>query len=245
MRNFFEYIGKVFLFISEIIKTILKIPQSFRLIIEQIVSIGVQSLSIIIFTSFFAGMATAFQAKYQAGEYMPEIYIGMSTAKAFLIVLGPLLTGLIISGRVASSIAAELGTMKVTEQIDALETMAINPIRYLVLPRVIAGAISIPFLTVIFIVVACLGGIVCAGTILGIKPTIFIEGLRMNFIPHELWGGLLKAFCFGMIMTIMGSFYGFNAKGGAEGVGKAATSAVISSSILVLVFEFIIAQLVF
>ncbi|MDI6839290.1 MAG: ABC transporter permease [bacterium] len=245
MKGTFEYIGDVALFVKDVFRTIPRFYKSTHLIIEQIVFIGVGSLLIVLVTNFFGGAVTAYQAAFQGREYLPDVYVGMSVIKAYMIELGPLLTGLIVGGRVGSSITAEIGSMRITEQIDALETLAIDPIRYLVLPRVIGGAIALPLLTVAAEFIACVGGGVCSVFLLHIKPLVYLEGLRFQFMQHILWGGLLKAFVFGIIIGLMGSYHGFRATGGAEGVGKATTYAVVSIFILVLIFDFVIAQIVF
>lgn len=240
----FGYIGGVCLFLWTIITKLHQIPRSFKLIVNQVLYIGINSLSIVIVVSLFIGMVTAYQASFQVGGYMPEPYLGMAVAKALMIELSPLLTGLIMAGRVSSSLAAEIGTMKVTEQIDALESLAIDPIRYLAMPRFVAGLISLPLLTVVSELVGFFGGGLCAIFLFDIKPIVYIEGLRVNYFPHELWGGLLKALCFGFVITVMGTYYGFMAEGGAEGVGKAATKAVVSSSILILFFDLLVAWII-
>ncbi|OYD16904.1 hypothetical protein CH333_02340 [candidate division WOR-3 bacterium JGI_Cruoil_03_44_89] len=245
IESVFGYIGGVCLFLWTIITKLYQVPRSFKLIVNQIVSMGIGSLPIVVVVSLFMGMVTAYQAALQVGGYMPESYLGMAVAKALMIELGPLLTGLIVAGRVSSSLAAEIGTMKVTEQIDALESLAVDPIRYLAMPRFVSGLISLPILTVISELVGFFGGGLCAVLLFDIRPIVYIEGLRVNYFPHELWGGLLKALCFGFVIALMGTYYGFTTKGGAEGVGKAATKAVVSASILILFFDFLIAWIVF
>ena len=206
---------------------------------------GIGSLTIVIFTSIFTGMVTAFQAFVQASKYMPIVYVGMSVAKAEFIELGPMLTGLIITGRVCSSIAAEIGTMVVTEQVDALESMAINPIEYLVVPRVAASTLIMPLLTVISEWFAILGGLIFSVLALKIPVSVYMRGVRLHFIPIEMWGGLIKAATFGLIIGIMGCYNGLKTRGGAEGVGKATTDAVVSASVLILVADYVVARLIF
>ena len=245
MKGAIEYIGEVALFVKELFRTIPMFYKSFHLIIEQIVFIGIGSLLIVLATNFFGGAVTAYQAAFQGHQYLPDVYIGMSVIKAYMIELGPLLTGLIVGGKVGSAITAEIGSMRITEQIDALETLAIDPVRYLVLPRVIGAAIALPLLTAIAELMACIGGGVCAILFLHIKPLVYLEGLRLQFLTHELWGGLIKALVFGIIIGLMGSYYGFKTTGGAEGVGRATTRAVVSIFVLILLFDFVIAQIVF
>lgn len=245
VESVFGYVGRVCLFLWAIIRQLYQIPVSLRLIANQILYTGASSLPIVIMVSLFIGMVTAHQASHQVGGYLPETYLGMAVAKVLMIQLSPLITGLIIAGRVGSSYAAEIGTMKVTEQIDALESLAIDPIRYLAMPRFISGLVSLPLLTVVSVVVGCLGGGLSAVFLFDIRPIVYIEGLRINYLPQDLWAGLLKAVCSGFVIPLMGVYYGFMAEGGAEGVGKAATKAVVSSSILIIFFDLLVAWIIF
>jgi phospholipid/cholesterol/gamma-HCH transport system permease protein len=240
-----SFVGGVFIMILEIGKNVKRLPRSTGLIVEQMMSMGVDSLPIVCLTSIFIGMVTTFQAHFQTQDYVPVVYVSMSVSKAVMIELGPIMTGLVVAGRVGSSIAAELGTMRVTEQIDALETLAIDPVGYLVLPRFVSGVIMLPTLVIISEVVAIGGGLSVAVLGLDIPLHTFVTGLRIHFIARELFGGLLKAVFFGAIIAIMGSYHGFETKGGAEGVGKSTTRAVVSSSVLILISNYIIARLVF
>jgi len=229
-------------------QTIISIPTIFRrgyLLAQQIVFMGIGSLTIVILTSVFTGMVTALQAFAQGSRYVPAVYVGMSVARAEFIELGPMLTGLILTGRVCSSIAAEIGTMVVTEQVDALESMAINPIEYLVVPRVVSSTFILPLLTVVSEGFAILGGMVFSHYALQIPISIYLRGVRLHFHPIELWGGLIKAATFGLIIGFMGCYSGLKTKGGAEGVGKATTDAVVSASVLILIADYIVARIIF
>ena len=240
-----SFAGGVFIMLFNVGKSFPRLPRSLRLLVEQMMSMGVDSLPIVCLTSVFIGMVTTFQAHFQTQDYVPVVYVSMSVSKAIMIELGPIMTGLVVAGRVGSSIAAELGTMKVTEQIDALESLAIDPIGYLVMPRFLSGIIMLPVLVVISEAVAILGGLLVATFGLGISLHTFLLGLRIHFLARELFGGLIKAFFFGGIIAIMGSYHGFEARGGAEGVGRATTRAVVSSSVLILISNYLIARLVF
>lgn len=240
-----EYVGSVFVLLWQVLLNLRGLYRKFGFFIEQIHSQGVKSISIVLFTSVFMGMVTAYQAYYQGQNYMPDVYIGMAVTKALFIELGPLIVGLVIAGRVASSIAAELGTMKVTEQIDALEALAINPIEHLVVPRVFAGIIVLPILTIIAEFTGIIGGWMLSVYSLNISHAVFWRGVRLDYIPITLYGGLIKSMTFGLTLTLMGCFYGLRAKGGAEGVGEATTKAVISSTILILFLDYVVSRLVF
>ncbi len=245
VRSFFSYVGGVIIILTEGFKNFHRIPKSYRLILNQILSMGISSLPIVVLVSVFAGMVTCFQAAFQTKAYVPELYVGMSVAKAVMIELGPMLTGLVVAGRVSSSIAAELGTMKVTEQIDALEIMGIDPGRYLVMPRIFSGIITLPILTILAEIIMILGGLFVSVYGLDISPYIYLRGVRTNFIQIELWGGLIKSVVFGLIIGLMGCYHGFQSKGGAEGVGQATTRAVVSAMVLILIFDYFIARVVF
>jgi phospholipid/cholesterol/gamma-HCH transport system permease protein len=240
-----EYVGSIFVLLWQVIINIKGLYRKFGLFLSQIYFQGVKSLSIVLFTSLFMGMVTAYQAYYQAQQYMPDVYVGMALTKVLFIELGPLITGLVIAGRVSSSLAAELGSMKVTEQIDALEVFAINPIEHLVVPRVFAGIIILPILTIISEFTGIIGGWILSVYSLNIPHAVFWRGVRLNYIPITLYGGLIKAMTFGLTLTTMGCFYGLRAKGGAEGVGDATTKAVISSTILILFLDYVVSRLVF
>lgn len=245
LLNAMEYIGAIFLLLWQVIVNVRGLYRKFGLFTGQIYFQGVKSISIVMFTSLFMGMVTAYQAYYQARNYMPDVYVGMAVCKALFIELGPLIVGLVVAGRVASSIAAELGTMKVTEQIDALEALAINPIEHLVVPRIIAGIIVLPLLTIIAEIVGIIGGWLLSIWSLHIPTAVYWRGVRLDYIPITLYGGLIKSITFGLVLTLMGSFYGLRAKGGAEGVGEATTKAVISSTILILFLDYVVSRLVF
>jgi phospholipid/cholesterol/gamma-HCH transport system permease protein len=239
------YIGGVFTLLGETFSQIKGLIRKFDLFIEQVFFQGIKSISIVVFTSLFMGMVTAYQAHYQGQQYAPDVYIGMLVSKALLIELGPLIVGLVVAGRVASSIAAELGSMKVTEQIDALEAFAINPIEHLVVPRVFAGIFVLPILTIIAEFVGIIGGWLLSIMSLNISSAVFWRGVRLNYYPITLYGGLIKAMAFGLTLTVMGCYYGLRTEGGAEGVGESTTKAVISSTILVLILDFFVGRLVF
>jgi phospholipid/cholesterol/gamma-HCH transport system permease protein len=245
MLSSMEYIGGIFILTTRTFLNIRGLFRKFDLFVEQMFFQGVKSISIVLFTSLFMGMVTAYQAHYQAKQYMPDVYIGMSVCKALFIELGPLIVGLVIAGRVASSIAAELGSMKVTEQIDALEAFAIDPVEHLVVPRVFTGIIIMPILTTIAELTGVVGGWILSVASLNITSAIYWRGVRLNYYPITLYGGLIKSMAFGLTLTIMGCYYGLRTEGGAEGVGESTTKAVISSTILILVLDYVISRIVF
>ena len=222
-----------------------KLGRSMPLVIEQARRIGVESLPLVIITSIFTGAVTAVQAAYQLKDFVPKIYLGTAIYKSVVIELGPVLTALVVGGRVSASIAAELGTMRVTEQIDAMDAMAIDPVRYLTMPRIVAALIMLPTLTVFADVLAIGGGFFISNASLDISPKIFVEGMKLLFFPRDVMGGLIKAFVFGGIISLMGCSAGLRTIGGAVGVGAAATRAVVTSCVLILVSDYVLAVLLF
>jgi phospholipid/cholesterol/gamma-HCH transport system permease protein len=218
---------------------------SFRLIVDQMDTIGVGSLGLVIVVSLFTGAVAAVQAAYQFSNVVPLKYLGAVILRSVIIELGPVLTALVVGGRVGASIAAELGTMKVTEQVDALRAMGVNPLRYLILPRVLAATVMLPVITIFSDAIAVFGGFVVAVLSIGVSPGTYVNGLKDYFYLKDLFSGLLKAVVFGNIIGTMGCFYGFTTEGGAEGVGRATTRAVVSSCVLVLVTDYVLASVLF
>jgi len=222
-----------------------KLRTTMSRILQQVYSVGIGSLPIIIVISIFTGLVTTVQTSYQLIGFVPRYLIGTTIGRMVLIELGPILTALMVSGRCASSMAAEIGTMRVTEQIDALETMAIDPYRFLSLPRIIATVFVLPLLTAISEAVSLLCSAFYSSQFLNIPYSLFNYGLTHYFRMEDLFGGLIKTFFFALVIANAGCYFGFNVKGGAREVGRAATYAVVTSSILILVLDFIVALVIF
>ncbi|HER00632.1 MAG TPA: ABC transporter permease [candidate division Zixibacteria bacterium] len=238
-------IGGLFIMIWGIILSVPTIFKRIRLIFEQMLMMGVRSLPLVILTSVFTGSVTAWQAAYQFKGLVPLEWLGLTVAKTVFIELGPVLTSLVLAGRVGASIAAELGTMRVTEQIDALESMGINPVGYLVMPRLVAGMIMVPVLVMFANIIAILGGMVVAVMLVNISYETFTDSIKSYVYIRDVVSGLQKSVGFGAIIALMGCYNGFNAKGGAEGVGLATTRAVVLASVLILVSDYIMATILF
>jgi phospholipid/cholesterol/gamma-HCH transport system permease protein len=243
--TFFEDVGGLAILIRRIFLGLPSVFSKFRLTSEQMLLMGVNSLPLVALVSVFTGGVAAVQAVYQISDYVPMRYLGTAVGKAVMIELAPVLTALVVAGRVGAAIAAELGTMKVTEQIDALETLALDPVKYLVIPRFVAGLIMLPVLTVFSDTVALLGGIGVSAFSLHVSPHVFLNGLQDFFKMMDLTSGLLKAFVFGSIISIIGCYQGFKTTGGAEGVGRSATRAVVISSGLILISDYVVASILF
>jgi len=210
---------------------------------EQGVHVGYGSLFIIILTAGFAGGVTALQAGYQFTGGIPVYFAAGVIVESIILELGPVLTALILAGRIGARYAAELGTMRVTEQIDALESLGRSSISHLVIPRVVAGTIMLPVLVVFADAVGIGVGWVAAKGSLGISNADFIYGARYFFKPFDLWYSMIKSFAFGLAITIIPCYVGFSTKQGAEGVGRSTTAAVVSASVLVLFLDVALAKI--
>ncbi|MFH1288927.1 MAG: ABC transporter permease [bacterium] len=213
-------------------------PFNFRQTLIHMERIGVSSLPVVLITAGFTGMVLAVQTFYGMSFMNISRYVGPVVGLSMTRELGPVLTGLIVAGRISSSMAAELGTMQVTEQIDALSTLAINPYRYLVVPRLIASVIMLPLLTIVAAITGILGGLLVSAKGFHVNPVLYFETTRNVLLLKDIYNGLLKAFFFGMIIAIVGCYKGFSTRGGAEGVGLATTDAVVLASILILVSDY-------
>jgi phospholipid/cholesterol/gamma-HCH transport system permease protein len=242
---FFQQAGAVFILVWKAARYLSKIWNNRSLVLNQMLEIGVRSIPLVIFVGIFAGAVASVQTAYQLKGYISLNYLGAATSVAIFIELGPVLTALVIAGRVGASIAAEIGTMKVTEQIDALESLAIDPIRYLAMPRILSGFFMIPILTIIADFVGVLGAYVVAYINLGLPPEIFFGSVKEFFSILNVMSGLIKAFFFGGTTAIIGCYVGFNTTGGAEGVGKATIRAFVLSSALILLNDYILSVLLF
>lgn len=244
--NAISWVGGVSLLLGRFVVHLKDIPKSTRIILEQFYTLGVKSLPLIVIVALFVGAVSAWQAAYQFKFIgAPLRYLGQMVGKAVLIELGPVLSALVFAGRVGAGITAELGTMKVTEQIDALDAMGISPTRYLMLPRVLACLLMVPILVIFADFVAIVSGLIVSMFGVNISSETYLNGLRGSFRLDDLTNGLIKAAVFGLIIGVVGCYEGFSTKGGAEGVGAATTQSVVISSVLVLVFNFIFAVLLF
>ena len=232
--EFVRYAGGTSILLGETLFWIPMPPLRRRQIIEQMSKIGVDSLPIVSLISLFTGMVLALQSAYQMQKLSAEMYIASLVALSMTRELGPVLTALIVAGRVGASITAELGTMQVTEQIDALETLATNPVKYLVVPRFLALVIMIPILTLYADAIGCLGGYLIGVYKLDISHALYMKFTWKALKYKDIYTGLIKSTFFAVIICIIACFEGMKAEGGAEGVGKATTSSVVTSFILII-----------
>jgi len=208
-----------------------------RLLLGQMARIGVDSVPIALFIATFTGVVMALQASYTFTGAVPLYFVGTLVGKTMVLELGPVLTGLALSGRVGANIAAELGTMRVTEQIDALETLAYDPAAYLVVPRVLAGILMFPLVVILATAVGIVAGWVTSLQLLDMSTSEFMKGLRLFFEPWDIQFAAIKSLSFGFTVTSIGCFFGFTTHGGAEGVGASTTRAVVVSSMVILVLD--------
>ena len=240
-----EESGRVMILFIRTLGLTFRPPFDLRGLLRQIERVGVNSIPVVLITGAFTGMVLALQSYTGFKRFNAEAFVGTVVALSMTRELGPVLSGLMVSGRIGSAMAAELGTMQVTEQIDALYTLATNPIKYLIVPRFLASLIIMPVLTVFADAVGMLGGYAVSVYLLGSNPTIYIRRTYDYLDLEDIYIGLLKACVFGMIIAIIGCYQGFNAQGGAEGVGKATTRAVVLSSLLILIANYFITALFF
>lgn len=207
------------------------------LFVPQLAAIGVASVPIALFIASFTGIVLAIQASYTFTGTVPLYFVGALVGKTIILELGPVLTGLALAGRVGASIAAEIGTMRVTEQIDALESLAYDPVAYLVVPRVVAGLVMFPVVVALAIAMGIVAGWVTSMALLDVASPEFVRGLKLFFLPYDVRFALIKAASFGLTVTGLGCFYGYTTSGGAQGVGIATTRAVVVSSMVILVLD--------
>src|SRR5579859_1548004 len=210
---------------------------------EQTMSVGYGSIFIVLLVAGFAGAVTSLQAGYQFTGQLPIYVAGGVISESMILELGPVLTGLILSGRIGARYAAELGTMRVTEQIDALEALGRNPVSHLLLPRILAGALMVPVLVMIANVTGLLAGWLAAKSSLGITDSDFVYGARYFFRSFDMWYSLIKSEAFGIVVTAIPCYVGFSAVRGAEGVGRAVTQAVVVSGVMILLLDTVLAKI--
>jgi phospholipid/cholesterol/gamma-HCH transport system permease protein len=239
------HIGGLATFTGEALAGVVRPPIYTRLILSQMVRIGYFSLPVVGLTAFFTGGVLALQIYLGGNRFGAEAIVPQVVVLGITRELGPVIAGLMIAGRVAAAIAAEIGTMKVTEQIDALTTLATNPIKYLVVPRVVAAVISMPILTAIGDSIGVMGGYVVSVYSLDFNGTSYLKNTVDFAHQEDIMSGLIKAAVFGFIVALMGCYNGFNSKGGAQGVGNATTNAVVASSILILAADYVLTALLF
>jgi len=232
--------GEILVFAANSVINCFTPPFYPRLILRQFLQIGYYSLPVVGLTAIFSGAVLALQSYSGFSRFNAESSIATVVVLSITRELGPVLAGLMVAGRVGAAMAAEIGTMKVTEQIDALRTLSTNPFKYLIAPRVIAGVLMMPFLVLIADIIGVLGGYLVSVHSLGFSPGPYISNTFKFLEQIDVVSGLVKSAFFGLVIAIMGCYFGYNSRGGAEGVGVATTNAVVSASITILLLNYII-----
>ena len=237
--------GKVALFAASGVSHIFRPPFYGRLFLAALLEIGFFSLPVVALTAVFTGMVLALQSYTGFSRFSAEGAVANVVVLSVTRELGPVLAGLMVVGRVGAAMAAEIGTMRVTDQIDALSTLSTNPMKYLVAPRLLAGTIALPLLVLVADVLGVLGGFIISTVKLGFNPGSYLTRTLNYLEPEDVVSGLAKAAVFGFLISLMGCYQGYNSKGGAQGVGAATTSAVVAASILILAFDYVLTEMFF
>jgi len=241
----FEQTGLWFSALWDTFRWTIRRPFDGREWLRQMVRVGVDSIPVVVLTAMFTGMVLALQTFIGFRRVHAEQFVASVVSLAMLRELSPVLVGLMVTGRVGSSMAAEIGTMKVTEQIDALKALATEPVQYLFVPRVVAGVVMLPFLVILGDFLGIYGGYLIAVKMMKTNPVVYQQNTYQFLTLNDLWSGLIKAAAFGLILTLTGCVRGYYTTGGAEGVGRATTNAVVSASLIILLSDFFLTKILF
>jgi len=232
-----QAVGRWGQFMADMVRALPDVTTWGRLALVQMRRVGVDSLPVALFIAAFTGVVLALQASYTFTGTVPLYFVGTLVGKTMMLELGPVLAGLALAGRVGASMAAELGTMKVTEQVDALETLAYDPQSFLVVPRVLAGTVMFPIVVALAVLVGIMTGWMTSLWLLNLSTPEFVKGLRQFYQFKDTWFGLFKSATFGFTITTVGCVVGLSTRGGAEGVGRSTTRAVVYSAVAILVLD--------
>ena len=238
-------VGEIFWLLFQVIIRVPLVRKNPGLTIRQMISVGVSSIPLLFITSLFTGAVAAVQSEYQFRNFIPDKFIGTAVSKMVLIELGPILTALVLAGRVGSALAAEIGSMKGKEELSAFEALNLDPLRYLALPRFIAFFFMVPCLSILSSFLAIIGGWIVCVLALDITTYTYYTGLQYMFQGMDLISGIIKSFIFGVIIFLLGYYHGLNAGNGAKGVGLATMKTVVSACVSLLIFDFLIAIIMF
>jgi phospholipid/cholesterol/gamma-HCH transport system permease protein len=238
--NIVQEAGGMTLFLLEGLGLALVPPFRPRRVLQEIYQIGVKSTLIVMLTAAFTGMVTALQGYYTLKQYGSEGALGSAVALSLIREMGPVLTGIMVSARAGSAVTAEIGIMRISEQLDALDTMAVNPLQYVVMPKLLAGVIAVPLLTAIFDVVGILGGYLVGVVLLGVSSGSYFSGMVQSVVPMDVNGGIVKSLVFGLTIILVACYKGYNTEPGAEGVSKATNQTVVLSAVLVLAWDYVL-----
>jgi phospholipid/cholesterol/gamma-HCH transport system permease protein len=234
-----EFVG----FMRDLLKKAPLIYQNFHVTLEQMYSIGITSIPLVVTTSVFTGAVTAWQMAYQFADMIPLTYVGMAVGKSVMLEMGPMLTAMVMAGRIGAAMCSELGTMAVTEQIDAMKCLGLDPYKHLLAPRLMASIFMLPVLTILSAFVAIMGGFLVSYLAKDITWDMFFYGVRLFYSDWDMVVGLIKSVIFGGTIASFACFFGYNARNGAEGVGKATKATVVASMTCILIFGFLVSKL--
>ena len=235
--------GNAWLFLGRVIVAGLMPPYSFSLLVKQLMAIGAQSVAVVGLVGGFTGAVLAVQGEYTLSKFGATAYVGSAVALSLIRELGPVLTALMVNGRAGSAMTAELGIMKITEQVDALRSMAVDPIHHLMVPRILAGIISVPLLTAIFDIVGIGGGYIVAVFNLGLNSGTFVAEMNQAVTDIDVLSGFVKSVVFGLSIAWISCYKGWTCGFGAVGVNRATTSAVVTSSVVILVLDYFLTSI--
>lgn len=243
--TFLAYVGRLAAFTGMAVSHVVRPPFFPRLILRSMIEIGFYSLPVVGLTAVFTGMVLALQSYSGFSRFAAEGAVATVVVLSITRELAPVLAGLMVAGRIGASMAAEIGTMRVTEQIDALTTLSTNPFKYLVAPRLLAGFLMVPVLVLVADIIGVFGGYLVAIYKLGFNPATYLSKTWEFLEPVDVISGLTKAAVFGFVISLMGCYNGYYSRGGAQGVGQATTNSVVSAAILILLFNYLITSLYF
>ncbi|HXK46318.1 MAG TPA: ABC transporter permease [Deltaproteobacteria bacterium] len=243
--SFLEELGAFFIFFFQAVSQLARPPIFLKQYFKQMEFIGIRSTPVVMLTGIFTGMVSALQTHHGFSLFGAESLVGSTTALGLLRELGPVLAALMVTARAGSAMTAEIGIMQVTQQVDALVVMGVNPFKYLIIPRVVATVIMMPMLTLIFDAIGMIGSYIVGTVILDIDKGVFMARI-MEYVSYEdLFSGLIKSCFFGGILAVVCCFKGYSTSGGAEGVGKSATQSVVISSVSILIADYMLTAIMF
>ena len=238
--NIVQEAGAMMIFLVESLGLAFVPPFRPRRVLQEIYQIGVKSTLIVMLTGAFTGMVMALQGYYTLKQYGSEGALGSVVALGLIREMGPVFTGIMVSARAGSAVTAEIGIMRITEQLDALDTMAVNPIQYVVMPKLLAGVIAVPLLTAIFDVVGILGGYLVGVILLGVSSGAYFASMKQSVVAMDVTGGIVKSLVFGLTIILVACYKGYHTGAGAEGVSKATNQTVVLSAVLVLAWDYVL-----
>jgi len=244
-ESFFTSVGEAVILSLQAVWFLFRKPPKLEHFFKQLSYIGAETLPVVLVTSFFSGGVIVVETYSTFHRFHAEYLLGAVVAISMARELGPVLTSLMVVARVGSAMTAQIGTMKITEQIDALKVLAVNPVRYLVTPRITAAVLSVPLLTIVSDVIGIFGGWFVAVKLFGVNDYLFWQKMKDIVELHDFLGGLYKAAVFGFVIAAVSCYFGFATRGGAEGVGRATTTSVVTSSMLVLILDYFLSAVIY